>query len=247
MAKIGIIGGSGFYKLEGLPVIQEEAVTNEYGTARISIAEYKGDEIVFMARHGASHSIPPHLVNYRANLKAMKDLGVDYIMTTAAVGSLHMLLAPGEFVLLSQFIDFTRQRVGTFFNEVDPNFKHVDVTEPFSGFLREKILTAARERDIHIHPYGTYVCLEGPRFETAAEISMMRLLGGDVVGMTVVPEVVLARELDIDYATVAVVTNYGAGMAPGKVSHEEVYEVFGQAKVRLQKLIMAALDVIVDG
>jgi len=162
MAKFGIIGGTGFYKLEGLPIIREEDVTNKYGTARVSIAEYKGQKIAFVPRHGASHSLPPHVVNYRANIKAMKDLGVKYIMSTAAVGSLHMLLPPGELVLLSQFIDWTRRRIGTFFDEEDPNFKHVDVTDPFSGFLREKILKAAKDNDIHVHPYGTYVSAEGP-------------------------------------------------------------------------------------
>ena len=246
MAKFGIIGGTGFYRLEGLPVIREEDVTNRYGTARVSIAQHKGCEIAFVPRHGASHSLPPHIVNYRANIKALKDLGVEYIMSTAAVGSLHMLLPPGELVLLSQFIDWTRRRIGTFFDEEDPNFRHVDVTEPFSGFLREKILKAAKDSGIHIHPYGTYVSAEGPRFETPAEISMMRLVGGDVVGMTIVPEVVLANEADIDYATVTVTTNYGAGMLPGKVRHEEVGEIFAEAKGRLERLFMATLDILVE-
>lgn len=244
MVKFGIIGGTGFYKMEGLPVLEKKEITNEYGRAHVSVARYRDLKIAFVPRHGTSHSLPPHVINYRANIKAMKDIGVKYIMSTAAVGSLHMLLPPGELVLLSQFIDWTKGRISTFFDGEDPNFKHVDVTEPFSGLLRKKALKAAESSGIHIHPYGTYVSTEGPRFETPAEINMMRMIGGDVVGMTVVPEVVLANEAGIDYATVAVVTNYGAGMLPGGIYHEEVEGIFASARQRLEELLIGIFNAV---
>ena len=245
MGKVGIIGGTGFYNLESLPITKEQDIINEYGQTRVFTSEYKSSEVIFVPRHGKAHSIPPHMINYRANIKAMKDLGVKYILSTAAVGSLHMLLPPGELLLLSQFIDWTRQRVCTFFNEERPDFRHIDVTRPFSEFLRDKLLGAAKNNNIHIHPYGTYVSTEGPRFETPAEISMMRMLGGDVVGMTIVPEVVLANEAGIDYATITVITNYGAGMLQGKIRHEEVGDVFHKAKGLLEKLFLTTLDILI--
>lgn len=245
-ARVGVIGGTGYYKFKTIPTIREEEVKNQYGRVHVLLAEYKGREIAFVPRHGLAHTIPPHKINYRANIRALKDLGAESILATAAVGSLRKMVPPGELVLLSQFIDMTKRRIGTFYDEEGVPFKHLDVTEPFSEPLRERVLRAATAQGIHIHPYGTYVAFEGPRLETAAEISMMQILGGDVVGMTIVPEVVLAGEADLSYAAIAVITNYGVGMVPGGISKDMARSTFAAATDTLERLLLATIDLLLE-
>jgi 5'-methylthioadenosine phosphorylase len=179
-----------------------------------------------MPRHGAGHSIPPHRINYRANIWALKQLGVTQVFATAAVGSLQLDVAPGSLVIVDDFLDFTKSRPSTFFDE--GTVVHVDVTDPYCGRLRRALADSAHAVGIEVRHGGTYVCTEGPRFETPAEIRFYQSLGATVVGMTSVPEVVLAKEAELCYATVCMVTNYGAGISEHPLTHEEVVDAMQQ-------------------
>ncbi|MFZ5591989.1 MAG: S-methyl-5'-thioadenosine phosphorylase [Bacillota bacterium] len=238
---IAVIGGTGVYDPEILSDLREEQLSTPYGQVQLKIGSYQGREVAFMTRHGADHSVPPHLVNYRANIAALRQLGVKSIFATAAVGSLNMDFAPRHFVLVDQFLDFTKGRPSTF---VEQGVVHLDMTEPYCPELRQVLLRAARELELPCHPAGTYVCTEGPRFETPAEIKMFKMLGGDLVGMTSVPEVVLAREAEICYATVAMVTNYAAGISSSKLSHQEVVEIMTDNGANLRRLLMRAISLL---
>ncbi|ATW28429.1 S-methyl-5'-thioadenosine phosphorylase [Candidatus Formimonas warabiya] len=242
--EIGIIGGTGVYNPDILTGIREEIMSNRYGQAKVVFGTYKGREIVFLARHGATHSVPPHLVNYRANIWALKEIGVRRILATAAVGSLNEGMAPGNFVLADQFLDFTKNRLSTFFDGEELGVIHTDMTHPYCPSLRKILATAAQSLDLTVHEKGTYVCTEGPRFETPAEIRMYHILGGDLVGMTSVPEVVLAREAGICYATIAMVTNFAAGISPTELSHQEVLDVMAANGKNLSTLLMNTVEIL---
>lgn len=241
MSRIGIIGGTGVYDPAILEAMKDEVIETEYGSVRARIGEYRGREVVFMARHGEDHSVPPHLINYRANIRAMQVLGIRRIIATAAVGSLNFDLKPGTLVVVSQFLDFAKSRGTTFYEGGARGVVHVDVTNPYCPEVREALMAAAVNKGVPVHNGGTYVCTEGPRFETAAEINMFKMLGGDVIGMTTVPEAVLARELGICYATVAMVTNLAAGISPGRLTHAEVLDYMRQNLVNIRKVIMEAV------
>lgn len=236
--KIAIIGGTGVYDPEILSDVREERITTPYGTVKAVIGSYQGREIAFMARHGVDHSTPPHLVNYRGNIAALKELGVKNIFATAAVGSLNQDMAPGQFVFVDQFLDFTKGRPSTF---VEKGVVHLDMTDPYCPRLIDLLAGTAGSLGLKHHSAGVYVCTEGPRFETVAEVKMLKMLGGDVVGMTSVPEVVLAREAEICYATIAMVTNFAAGISPTKLTHQEVLDVMADNAANLRKLIMKAV------
>jgi len=217
--RFGIIGGSGFYQAgDGVT----RRITTPYGEAEVDILKLEEEEIAFLPRHGKTHNLAPHKINYRANIAALGSLGVENILATATVGSLNLELEPGRMALLTQFLDFTWGRESTFFEE--NTVKHVDVTEPYCPNLRQALLRAGIAQGIALSTQATYVCTQGPRFETPAEIEMFRRLGGDLVGMTGVPEVVLARESGMCYAAVALVTNLAAGMTEKKLSHEAFSE-----------------------
>lgn len=239
--KKAIISGSGFYDPNMLENVREQIVTTKLGEAKVMIGELKGEEVAFLPRHGRDHSVPPHKINYRANFLALKKLGVEQVIATAAVGSLNSQMAPGDCVAVDQFLDFTKSRPVTFFEGGDLGVYHVDFTEPYCRFVREAIVKAAKTCQIKIHDGGTYVCTEGPRFETPAEIKMFGILGGDLVGMTTVPEVVLARELGICYGTVAMVTNFAAGISPTPLTHQEVLDIMAENTEKLRRLLFQAL------
>ncbi len=242
MLKIGIIGGTGVYDPEILDGVSEENVTTDYGNVRVMVGEYKGVSVAFLPRHGAGHAVPPHKVNYRGNIIALKKLGVERVVATGAVGSLNLEMVPGEIVLVDQFIDFTKNRVQTFYDTPGNGVVHIDMTEPYCSDLRRVVAAAAEAVDVPVKGKGTYVCTEGPRFETPAEIKMYSSLGGDLVGMTSVPEVVLAREAEICYCTVAMVTNFGAGISPNPLTHAEVLEAMEKNNANLKKLIMKTIE-----
>jgi len=239
--KIAVIGGTGVYDPNILSNLSDETVVTPYGDVNLKIGSYRDKPVAFLNRHGMEHSIPPHLVNYRANIDALKKLGVKNVLATGAVGSLNPAMQPGHFVFVDQFIDFTRGRKQTFFEGGASGVVHIDLTEPYCPGLREVLSRAARNLGFSAHPAGTYVCCEGPRFETAAEIKMYRLLGGDLVGMTGVPEASLAREAEICYATIAMVTNYAAGISPTCLTHREVLDVMAQNSDNIRKLVMQAI------
>lgn len=244
MTKLGIIGGTGVYGPKLLKDVNSVLQTTPYGDVEVAIGNYHGVEAVFIARHGEGHSLPPHLINYRANIMALHMLGVEQIMATAAVGSVFHEFKPGQFVLADQFIDFTKNRKSTFYEGGASGVVHCDMTVPYCPDLREALVKAGRELDLVIHNGGTYVCSEGPRFETAAEVQAIKLLGGHLVGMTSVPEVVLARELGMCYAGICLVTNFAAGITTGILTHSEVVEVMKQSLDNIHSLIGGALKYI---
>jgi len=239
--RLAIIGGTGVYDPRILSDIRTEEVLTPYGDVTMKVGTYAGQEVAFLPRHGAKHSVPPHLINYRANIWALRALGVQRVIATTAVGSLNPDMKPGDFVLADQFLDFTKGRASTFFDGGEAGVVHTDFTEPYCPELRGILREAAGELGITAHNGGTYVCTEGPRFESAAEIRMFAKLGGDLVGMTNVPEVVLAREAGLCYSTISMVTNFGAGISKTALTHEEVLEVMAENSEKLKSLIMKAL------
>lgn len=215
--RTAIIGGTGFYAIPGA-VFREQIVETPYGRARVFQGEGEFADLFFLARHGVRHSVPPHRINYRANIKALEQLGVRRVLATFAVGSLRLTIPPLALVTIDQFLDFTQNRAHTFYDDERLGFAHTDMTNPLCSGLRSGLLRLADARGLNIIPSGVYVCTNGPRLETAAEVRMLAHLGGDVVGMTGVPEIPLARELGLHYAAVAYVINYGAGLQTDQVS-----------------------------
>jgi len=239
--KIAVIGGTGVYDPSMLTNIRDETIATPYGDVALKIGSHRGKLVAFMNRHGGGHAIPPHLVNYRANIDALKRLGVKNILATAAVGSLNSFMQPGHLVFTDQFLDFTKSRQYTFYDGGAAGVVHTDMTNPYCSGLREILSRAAQSLGLISHPAGVYVCCEGPRFETAAEIRMYRLLGGDLVGMTGVPEAQLAREAEICYATIAIATNYAAGISPTNLTHMEVVDMMKQNSENIRKLLMQTI------
>lgn len=242
---IAIIGGTGLDELPEAAHASPESVLTPYGDAWVRRFVANDREVIFLARHGAEHSIPPHAIRYRANLWALHDLRARCVLATNATGSLRDDLPPGSLVLPDQLIDFTKRRLDTFATD-DGEWTHIDLTEPFCPSLRAEVLAAASEAAPDVHDGGTYLCAEGPRFETAAEIRMFRSWGADLVGMTAYPEAALARELGLCYASVCVVTNLAAGMTDSPVSHTEVEEEMASQGPRLRRLLLAAVQGIAE-
>jgi len=240
-AELAVIGGTGVYRAEMLKNIQEVEVETSYGKVNLLLGTCEDRQVAFLTRHGKGHTVPPHLINYRANILALKELGVKKVIATAAVGSLNEEMAPHDFVLLDQFLDFTKVRQNTFFEGGVQGVAHVDVTDPYCPGIRGFVFEKAKELGIKVHQGGCYVCTEGPRYETPAEIKMFKQFGGDVVGMTSVPEVVLAREAGICYATLCMVTNFAAGISPQALTHEEVLIVMKEMSEDISRLIMVTL------
>jgi len=246
----GIIGGTGFS--DSLDAIygharEEFQIPTSYSSVAVSVYEISaGNEIVFVRRHGEGHSIPPHRIDHRANMSAMRQLGVDKVFSTAAVGSLRGELAPGDVLLLDDFIDFRGGEPTTFFDSVG-DVSHTDFSEPFSDRLRNllvdeaKALTQTWPSPPQLHDRGVYLCLSGPRYETPAEVRLFSRWGADVVGMTAAPEAILAREIKIDYACVAVVTNAATGLNESALSHEQVNDQMLQSRPFVMALITGAL------
>lgn len=209
--KVAIIGGTGFYKmLSGKFSLQK--VKTRFGEAEVYAGEDTFEDYYFLPRHGKEHLIPPHKINYRANIAALKSLGVARILATFAVGSISKLVEPGKLAVVDQFLDFTTDREATFFDGGEDGLVHVEVNQPYCHSLSQNVLDLAPGFLLDIEPTSTYVATNGPRFETPAEIQMYAKLGGDVVGMTGVPEAVLARELQIHYGAVAHSINWAAGL-----------------------------------
>lgn len=228
--KKAIIGGTGVYDAgsDGYKKI----INTKYGEVELDILKIHGEEIVFLARHGKEHSVPPHLINYRANMMGLKEMGVKYIYATAAVGSCNENYEPGDVVVIKDFLDFTKSRPVTFFEGGEELVKHVDMSNPYCNNLREKFVHISKKEGLDIKGSGVYVCTEGPRFETAQEIKMFKNLGGDVVGMTNVPEVVLAKELGICYSTIGIVSNWCTGITEEIALHD----IQGTIEVNKEKI-----------
>jgi 5'-methylthioadenosine phosphorylase len=235
--KVAIIGGTGVYNQSLLENEKEIKVDTKYGSVIMNQGVYQGRTVFFLARHGGGHSVPPHLVNYRANIAALKKIEVNAIIATAAVGTLRKLMPPGSRVVIDQFIDCTKSRILTFYEGEEGFVVHTDFSEPYCPEVRKSILEAGKDLKQEVIDGGCYICAEGPRFETPAEIKMMEKWGGDLVGMTNVPEVVLAREAGLCYATIALPTNYGAGISETPLTHEEVLAEMEKGKPHLDQLL----------
>lgn len=243
MPHVAVIGGSGIYSLPFLANAREERVSTPYGEARLLRGTVEGEPVTFLPRHGFDHGLPPHRIPYRANIWALWQSGVEQVIATAAVGSLSPGHPPGSLALLGQFIDFTRGRPATFFEAGGP-VVHADLSQPYCPRLNRLLAAAAARAGLALGPPACYVCTEGPRYETAAEIRMFRHWGGDLVGMTGVPEAVLAREAGLCYAGVALVTNWAAGLDPDPsrpLRHQEVVAMVKDRSVQLLELLHEAI------
>lgn len=218
----GIIIGTGVDYESFLRDPKPETVTTPFGTAQLLTGYVDDFETVLVRRHGAGHTIPPHRINYRANIAALKARGVQRVLSTSAVGSMNPAMSPGHFCVPDDFIDWTRGRPFTFFSGEDGRVVHTDFTEPYCPSLRELLISAAEERNLPVHRRGTYACLDGPRYETPAEIRALARLGADIVGMTNATEAILCREAGLCFATLALVTNWAAGMNKERLDHEQV-------------------------
>ena len=239
MRPIGVITGTGV--TEQFDLGRPKTVSTHYGKA--TVYQPRGAQYLLIPRHGAAHRSPPHGINYRANVAALEQLGVREILATSAVGSMNQGFGVGEVGLIEQFLDFTKRRQTTFFER---QVVHTDMTYPYSRHLNLEVSVAARRMGVELHQHLVYVCAEGPRFETAAEIKMYKILGGDVVGMTGVPEVVLAREKKLEYSSIVIATNWAAGMQP-KVSHAEVVKVMKRSGKVAKQLIEATVGALGGG
>jgi len=240
---LAIIGGSGLSKLGNMAVVQRKVVRTPYGepSGALIFGRIADCEVVFLARHGYGHTIAPHQVNYRANLWALKDSGARSVVSVASVGGIRKDLGPGVLVLPHQVIDYTWGRPSTFFEGSGAPVNHIDFTEPYSNELRVQLLKAAAASKEKIVDKGVYAATQGPRLETAAEVTRLERDGADIVGMTGMPEAALAREISLEYAAIAVVANYAAGRAESEhaIPLDRISAVLDESMGRVRRIIEA--------
>lgn len=236
MTKLAIIGGTGLTSLVNLHVMRHEVAHTPYGEPSGPLVHgvLEGQEVIFLPRHGSGHTIPPHMINYRANLWALKEAGVKRLLAVAAVGGIHKDLHPAAIAIPDQLIDYTHSRKHTFFEEDLQHVTYIDFTLPYNEDLRQRLIAACHAANIEACRTGCYGAMQGPRLETAAEIDRVERDGCTMVGMTGMPEAALARELKLEYATCAVVANWAAGRASGVITMDDVAKNLkvGMAKVR---------------
>jgi len=224
MSKLAIIGGTGLSQMNGLKITNTQPIDTPYGkpSANYIHGEVNGKEVIFLARHGNPHNIPPHKINYRANIWGLKHLGVTEIIAVAAVGGITSEMAPAHIAIPDQIIDYSYGREHTFFADNLEHVTHIDFTYPYNKLIRDTLIQLANKHDITISPTATYGCTQGPRLESAAEITRMERDGCDLVGMTGMPEAALAKELEINYAGISIVANWAAGKSTGEITMTEI-------------------------
>ena len=240
MVKVGIIGGSGLDDPNIFQEADEVSIDTPYGkpSSNLTTGQIGGVEVVLLARHGKNHQYSPTDVNYRANIHALKEQGVTHIIATTACGSLKEEINRGHFVIVDQFIDFTRHRNITFFDSFEDGAKHTPMSDPFDAGLREVLYETSKELGLISHNGGTVITIEGPRFSTKAESKMFRMWGADVINMSVAPEVILANEAGIPYAAIAMSTDYDCWKEDEQpVSWEEIMEVFDRNADKVKQLL----------
>jgi 5'-deoxy-5'-methylthioadenosine phosphorylase len=239
MAKLAIIGGTGLTSLKGLEIIRREVMHTPYGepSAPLVFGEMAGKEVMFLPRHGAGHTIPPHKINYRANLWALKESGAEQIIAVNAVGGIRADMIPGQLVIPDQIIDFTWSRINTYFEEGVAQVTHIDFTEPYCESLRNMLQSCAAEIQLELMGEATYAATQGPRLETAAEIDKLERDGCDLVGMTGMPEASLARELELCYASIAVVANMAAGRGDEAITMEMIERHLSRGLTDVRRLL----------
>ena len=249
-ASVGVFGGTGFYSLLSGEV-REVWVETPYGSPsdKVTLGEIGGRTVAFLPRHGKNHTIPPHEINYRANVWAMKSLGVTDIIAPNACGSLQSHVKPGEFVICDQFVDRTTGRKDTFYD--GPIVTHVSPADPYCPLLREGAIAVCREQNLPFHPSGTVVVIQGPRFSTKAESRWFTSLGWEVINMTQYPECMLARELEMSYVNISLITDYDAGLVADDpnvqpVTHHEVFALFKANLETLRGLVFRIIETLPD-
>jgi len=244
MSVLAIIGGSGFAALPGLEVEESQPVETRYGATSAPLIRglLNGQPLCFLARHGAEHRLAPHRINYRANIQALADAGCSSVVALGAVGGIHPSCPPGTLCVPDQLIDYTYGRVQSFYNDEADGVHHVDFSEPYSPVLRRQLIAAAAAAETPLRDGGTYGVSQGPRLETAAEIRRMARDGCDLVGMTAMPEAALARERDLDYATLAFVVNWGAGLSAEAITMDAINEQIGRCANAIGRLLAVFVE-----
>lgn len=243
---IGIIGGSGLYTLDELAVSERACITTEWGepSSLLMCGTLKDTSVIFLARHGEAHKIPPHRINYRANISSLKQRGVTAIFAINVVGGINGEMCPGDVVIPDQIIDYTWGREHTYSESDKAPLQHIDFTEPYDQALRAILLQAAISTGLTVHAEGVYGATQGPRLESAAEISRMANDGCDIVGMTGMPEAALARELAIPYACLALVVNMAAGLGSQQITMDEIEAVMAQQIPAIRRLLLSACELL---
>lgn len=227
MSKIALIGGTGLNRLEGLDIVREHEVQTPWGECshRVQQGRFHDSDVFFLARHGVPHQIPPHRINYRANIWALRELGVTKIIGVNAVGGIERSWPPGFIALPDQLIDYTYGREHTFYDGSDGELQHIDFTEPYNPDLRQQLIAAAQQIGLKCSTTGTYAATQGPRLETAAEVRRLHQDGCDIVGMTGMPEAALAAELGLAYAAVCLVVNAAAGLGEEPITEAAMHDI----------------------
>lgn len=243
MSMLAIIGGTGLTSLDGLNITEKKMVTTPFGepSSELLIGEFQDKPVIFLPRHGQQHSIPPHKINYRANIWALHSLGVSKVLAVAAVGGIRQDMAPGVLAVPDQIIDYTYGREHSFFSDDFSSDKHIDFTFPYDETLRQQIIQAAKAANVPIVKDGTYGAVQGPRLETAAEIKRMAQDGCSLVGMTGMPEASLARELNVDYATIALSANWAAGLSDSVITMTEIEQTVADGISQIKKILSALI------
>jgi len=246
MQDIAIIGGTGLASFPGLKIIRKEVVRTPFGTPSgpITFGDYCGKKIIFLPRHGSRHTIPPHMVNYRANIWALHDKHVKNIVAVAAVGGIHNEISPARIVIPDQIIDYTYGREHTYFEKDLSHVKHIDFSNPYNQPLREKLIEASDLAGVDAFKHGVYAATQGPRLESAAEVNKLERDGCDVVGMTGMPEAALSRELNIAYAHCAMCVNWAAGRSEEEITLESIRECTELGMEKVRKLLAKLMEVI---
>ena len=246
MQLVAIIGGSGLTNLKNLEITRREVLRTPFGepSAPLVFGQLGGQQTVFLARHGHGHTIPPHEVNYRANIWALKEVGASQVIAVNAVGAIADAMVPASLVLPDQIIDYTYGRAHTFFGTNQKSVTHVDFTFPYCEALRQALIAAARKAKLPLAAQGTYAATQGPRFESIAEIRRLERDGGDIVGMTGMPETSLARELGLCYACIAVVANPAAGKVAGVISLKEIERTLETGMDKVRSLLEQSLPML---
>ena len=239
MSDIAIIGGTGLTSIDSLEITRREMVRTPYGepSGPLTHGMLCGHSVVFLARHGHGHTIPPHDINYRANIWALKSIGVEKVLAIAAVGGIREDLVPGKLVIPDQIIDYTWSRDNTFFDRGEGTVKHIDFTWPYCESMRQLTIEAAKMAGLDVSDSGTYAATQGPRLETAAEVTRLERDGADIVGMTGMPEAALARELELCYASCSIVANRAAGRGDGEITIAEIEENLVSGTKQVEKLL----------